>query len=87
MVIGGLYVTASWRSVWANSVNFRRGVAISSMKKEEKWAEGGGGEKNVKALFLNVFCTTKVFERVLQYPFVRKRLLSDFSVQISHNAS
>lgn len=41
-------------------------------------SRGRRGGKNVKALFLNVFCTTKVFERVLRYPFVRKRLCPIF---------
>lgn len=74
-----------WRNAWQTLLTFDEGLAISSMRNEEKM--DGGGEKMLRHCFSTYFWTnTKVFERVSQYSFVRKRLLSDFSVQISHNA-
>lgn len=92
--VGDSWVDGNWRSVrdrcwrnaWQTLLTFDEGLAISSMRKEKKM-DGEGKKKMLRHCFSTYFWTnTKVFERVSQYPFVRKRLLSDFSVQISHNA-
>lgn len=92
--VGDSWVDGNWRSVrdrcwrnaWQTLLTFDEGLAISSMRKEKKM-DGGGKKKMLRHCISTYFWTnTKVFEQVSQYSFVRKRLLSDFSVQISHNA-
>lgn len=89
--VGDSWVDGNWRSVrdrcwrnaWQTLLTFD--LLFPRWETRKKWMEEG--KKMLRHCFSTYFWTnTKVFERVSQYSFVRKRLLSDFSVQISHNA-